>query len=62
MSPRRSRKNSDLPENLYYTGKYPYYRHPATGKKTYLTGKSRTEAIELTNKANNALAGNAKTR
>ena len=53
MSPHRSRKNADLAgTNLYYSGKYLYYQNPITGKRIYMTGKTRNEAIQLAHLAN----------
>jgi len=49
--PRRSRKNADLPRNLYTNGKYFYYRNPRTGNKVSLN-VPRAEAIELARAAN----------
>jgi len=54
MPPRRSRKNLDLPKNLYTNGKYFYYKNPATGKKISLNC-SRSEAIGLAIEANQAI-------
>jgi len=59
MSPRRSRHNRDLPPNLYYTnkprGRYYYYRHPETGKRTSL-GYDKAAAIDAANQVNAHLA------
>lgn len=52
--PRRSRKNIDLPDNLYPNGKYFRYIHPHTHKKISLNC-SRKEAIQLAIAANNEL-------
>ena len=56
MSPRRSRKNADLAgTNLHTTGKYIYYKHPVTGKKIYMHGLTRDEAIRYALQANNEI-------
>lgn len=54
--PRRSRKNADLPANLYENGDYFRYKHPITGKVKSLKC-SRQDAIEAAKVANNALLG-----
>ncbi len=57
MSPRRSKKNADLAgTNLHTTGKYLYYKHPVTGKKTYLTQYTRAQAIQFALEANRRIA------
>jgi len=59
MSPKRQRKNRDLPPNLYYTtnprGPYYYYRNPQTGKRTSL-GYDKAAAIDAANQVNAHLA------
>lgn len=53
MAPRRTRKNQDLSgTNLYYSGKYLYYKHPITGKKFYLKDMSRQKAIIYAHRLN----------
>jgi len=55
MTPRRrSKKNRDLPDNLYTgTGGY-FYRHPVTGKN-HGAGSDRAEAIKAANALNRIL-------
>jgi len=53
MAPRRTRKNAELAgTHLHYSGKYLYYKHPITGKKIYMTGKTKQEAIQFALLAN----------
>lgn len=53
MAPRRTRRNQDLSgTNLYYSGKYLYYKHPITGKKFYLNDMSRQEAVLYAHRLN----------
>lgn len=58
MAPRRSKENTDLPDNLYYTnaakGKYYYYRHPITGHRTSF-GYDRTESVKAAKQLNQIL-------
>jgi len=54
MMPRRSKKNSDLPDNLYQNGDYFRWKNPLTDKYKSLNC-SRAEAIKAANIANNAV-------
>jgi len=57
MNPRpRSKKNKDLPDNLYSNDRGYYYRHPTT-KKNYGMGSDRARAIKAARTLNQRLVG-----
>lgn len=57
MNPRpRSKKNRDLPDNLYSNDRGYYYRHPVT-KKNHGMGTDRARAIKAARALNQRLVG-----